>query len=525
MTSSRARWDGVCFFIVALVSFWIHLTFHRWPFDDALIHFRIAEHLIRFGEPYFNAGEAVMGSSSPAWTLLLAALFSVFPATTAVVAGLEATIVAVGCLVWCRWIQLELDDAAAGWIGWGFAPVYLSLVHYSGVGLMETPLALALVGLALLQFRQHPVTGAALLSMASLVRFELAVLWIALATWTLVTRRAHPARVAAGSAVGALPFVAYWLVYFPLLPHTIAAKSLVYEVPWRETLDALTRRALPTLPWLASVELRAALVAVLVAILVGGVVFRGRRSGPAAAGRGPWGLILGAGCAVGCVYGVSGSLLFPWYVPLVGVPIAAIVYLSGTTSESRALVVITLVALVIPHSIALGITFVASFGPIERYPYLAENARVRRYVDVARRLDAGFATATLMSSEVGGLGFGFRGRVVDGMGLVSPEALPYHPLHVPDERSRGSLGAIPPEFVEAIDPEIVVTLEAFGEALLRSPIAERYVDYRFPVYLPADARALGTSELWESRHLHVWLRRDRIRTDPLGATTVLPGIP
>lgn len=40
--------------------------------DDAYIHLRIAQNLIRTGHPYFNPGDPVMVTSSPIWTIVLA---------------------------------------------------------------------------------------------------------------------------------------------------------------------------------------------------------------------------------------------------------------------------------------------------------------------------------------------------------------------------------------------------------------------------------------------------------------------
>jgi hypothetical protein len=59
---------------------------------------------------------------------------------------------------------------------------------------------------------------------------------------------------------------------------------------------------------------------------------------------------------------------------------------------------------------------------------------------------------SLASTEVGALGYYFRGKVLDSCALVRPEALPFLPL-TPD-------GALHPGFVKATNPTWVASLEA-----------------------------------------------------------------
>src|SRR5512141_500160 len=49
-----------------------HIALRNYVFDDTYIQLRIARNLIEHGQPYFNPGEAVNGSSSPVWTVIVA---------------------------------------------------------------------------------------------------------------------------------------------------------------------------------------------------------------------------------------------------------------------------------------------------------------------------------------------------------------------------------------------------------------------------------------------------------------------
>jgi hypothetical protein len=119
--------------------------------------------------------------------------------------------------------------------------------------------------------------------------------------------------------------------------------------------------------------------------------------------------------------------------------------------------------------------------------------------------------AVLMSSEIGALGWTFPGRIVDAAGLVSPECLKYHPMLVPEERSRGTLGAIPPRAVTDLAPDVIVSMETFSEAFrqqLAAGIITDYVLFRnYPVISEADSARSGLHVVWGSRSTQVYLRR------------------
>jgi hypothetical protein len=118
-----------------------------------------------------------------------------------------------------------------------------------------------------------------------------------------------------------------------------------------------------------------------------------------------------------------------------------------------------------------------------------------------------------MSSEIGGLGYTFEGRVIDGVGLISPQALEHHPMRVPEQRSYGFIGAIPAGFVEESSPELIVALDIFVEELLRSEVASSYAVIREPVYIDEDLRFAPSPVVWWSRNLNILIRKDLLPPD------------
>ena len=90
-----------------------------------------------------------------------------------------------------------------------------------------------------------------------------------------------------------------------------------------------------------------------------------------------------------------------------------------------------------------------------------------------------------MTSEVGGLGDGFPGEILDGFGLMTSAALKYHPMKVPQERSSGLIGAIPVGFVREQHPDVIVSYLIFAEDVLRNAAALGYIDSTYPPLLPS----------------------------------------
>jgi hypothetical protein len=68
---------------------------------------------------------------------------------------------------------------------------------------------------------------------------------------------------------------------------------------------------------------------------------------------------------------------------------------------------------------------------------------------------------TVAAGDIGALGYYSRARILDTIGLVSPEAARYYPL---DESLYVINYAIAPELILDARPEYVVLLEAYGRA-------------------------------------------------------------
>jgi hypothetical protein len=506
-------------FLIALFSVWLHLGLYRYAFDDAYIHFRVAEHFVEQGAPYFNSGEAVMASSSPAWTLLLCLLFLVTGSSASAVAILNGVISALGALAYVVLSRELTRGELSRPCCWALALPFLSLIHFSSAGLMETPLALLVLGLGALLYARRRDEAFILLALAPFIRLELAAFFVLFFLHAFARRKSGGWRRIGFSLLGSAPFIVYELYYFrSLLPGTVGAKAVVYSMGLADVAEFLLQNLVAFAPpmvhsWGLATGLL--LLALLTALTIA-CECRQRRF---VREESEILYLLGAGgLLIAAVYILSKGLVFPWYVPLFAVPFTFALYAAAARTRLVAAYIGLLLIIGLPHVMTLGGSALAAAGHPSLYRYFAQNARALKYLETGERLYERFPEARLMSSEIGALGYTFRGRIIDGVGLVSPQALKHHPMKVPEERSFGFIGAIPPGFVEETEPELIVSLDIFIEELLRSEVMSRYRLVREPVYTDQDLLIARSPEIWWSRNLNILIRKDLLprRTAPEG---------
>src|SRR3990167_544049 len=93
------------FVSLLIINLAAHISLLDYAQDDAYIHFRIAGNFIEFGGPYFNAGEKVMVTSSPVWTLLLIFLFAHTGVSPLAVSILNALLTTSCAFLWAAVAQ------------------------------------------------------------------------------------------------------------------------------------------------------------------------------------------------------------------------------------------------------------------------------------------------------------------------------------------------------------------------------------------------------------------------------------
>ncbi len=462
------------------------------PSDDAYIHLRIAEHLATHGQPYFNLGDPVMGSSSPAWTVVLAFLHRL-PGTWPVKLGVFESILVLGTVYQGLRVvneQTRIPRGVSALIGLGL----VSILYRSALGWMETPLAVFLWLSALRCLLRRQAIWGLFLGLAVAVRPELVVVGTMMALYAL-SRQKFQALPAWGLILtGGLPFVLYDLLFFgTVIPAPVYAKRVVYDLTMSESAMTASpiHRGHWALAWLACVTVSGAATLVL-----------SRRRNGDALGE----VITGGGTGLFLLYVVKQALVFRWYHPLFVVPWAMGVLLTARKGRVEfAVFAFALTALPYVREFTEDLSAMAH-GDAGGGHGFAANARVRKYLDVGERLRVENEDGVLLTSEIGGLGFAFGGTVMDAVGLVSPDAVSHHPMVVGVERASGGLGAIPTSYVEEVLPDFVVTLDVFGHHFLASSVADSYSCELESPYLEVDQPLASGKPLYGATSLVICRR-------------------
>ena len=237
----RADWHDwviVCAIGAMAAGVWVWFGLStRIALEDAFITYRYARNLAMGLGFVYNAGERVLGTTTPLQTILLAAVGVVLgpervPATAAVVMpvfGLAALGLAYLALTG---LGVARVGAAAGCLLFALHP----LVVRTSLGGMETPLVLLLMGLALfLASRRRGVGVAAVAGLLALCRAD-GLIWGAMIVGaTLISGCRRPARQALALGAIVVPWIVFAWVYFGSpLPNSMLAKGVVR--PGREGL-------------------------------------------------------------------------------------------------------------------------------------------------------------------------------------------------------------------------------------------------------------------------------------------------
>ncbi len=498
---------AIVFFCCLAVALFINWGFRMDLGDDAYIGLRIADNLVKTGHAYFNHSERVMVTSSPVWILFLAANELVFGKTNllwlwnSLFSSLAAT---VAYLLF--WGPINDRSAARNLLAILLPLTVLAILADSSILGMETPLAMALLLMAALAFVEDSAAFLPLLALAAFIRYELGPLLVVAGGVCLLTGRARKYGAAAAACIAAALTGILFSQYGTIIPNTIKAKSKGFVLPRWFTWGALLPQQPPLLRPFINFFLIVAFAGLAV---ITWETLKDRERAPRARLAGLF--LIFWGCALGALYLLAKAFMFIWYLPLVWVPILAGALLVALTEKSlwrlsiSAFVVISIFITVyahfglLIHSLAVGHT--------EKISLVSESARTHEYLAVGDALRQTCPASDLMTSEIGALSYAFQGHVLDGFGLASPDAIKYHPMRVPEERAAPWLGAIPTGYVREKKPDLIVTFDIFGAAVLRSrDILAEYDDLVYAPVIPSD-RVAGIGAPWGIKALHVLVKK------------------
>lgn len=415
------------FVAISLLPLWAaQRTDHHLLGEDPLITLTFAKNLARGDGFVFNHPPPVLGTTSPLFAVLVAALDRLLPFAdlTAIAVWLSAAcwIAVLWFFVWfagdlrlSSWQVLAIAGAvtATGWV------TRLDFEAYLFAALLVLAIAL--------HARGRPVAAGVVAALLFLTRGEglllIGVLAVATAVSDLRGRTPRPtgpvasatARLAIGFGIPVLAWAAYALPTFgSVLPNTLAAKIAQGSSGlWQPFLGQLVRVWIPG--WGRPLALAAApslsIAWVLIAV---GLVVLVRRASPL--------LLLVAWTAAYVVgYAALGVAGYPWYAcpvfltlaVLLGVGLGSVAQWLAARVRPRAaafgLAVVCLAAVLLPLGMA---TARAGRPPSQRQLAYFELARWFR--EHASR------DASIAYHEVGYLGYYTDNRIVDLLGLVTP---------------------------------------------------------------------------------------------------------
>ena len=522
LLNQNIKWVGIITAIFLCLLF-IHLRLYQYALDDAYIHFRIVENWINDGLPYFNINEPVKGSSSSAWiaTLFIIQQFIQLVGKQVdmllIVAVLNSLSITAGMAIF-YWLSVTVSKSKPRITQLiAFSIIYISLIINSSLGLMETTTTIAIVGIAFLLLFSGKKLSFTLFSFAIFFRLELGVLFLIIVLYSLYSKRFNIKDIVIYSSIGIIPFLIIdFYFYGTLIPNTIHAKSAIYSLSLIDQIEIIiirignSYRLLPRYDNFSRLYLFILIFFPLIILCVYGFqLIRARRNIIGIEGL----LFLLWGLGIILMYLISGVQIFIWYEPLFMIPLFIVIFAFLTTQNDGKYSYITksiLIALVLIQSIALIQVISAAIINPAYLPGFPEGARTRQYKSIGNSLYQDYPNARLMTSEIGGLGYGFRGYILDSAGLVSPEVLDY-----PEINNSG--GKIVTEFIQDAKPDIIVSYDIFIDESFVAESSGDYTILSYPVFSEEDMdRSIITTPwgdsyqrtLWWAEHLLVLISKN-----------------
>lgn len=451
--------------ILAIPCFFSTLT------DDAYIHARIVRNFIETGFPCYNYGDAFKASSSTGYLLLLRLFSSFFDVLSSIrIVNFLAVFSVV--LMFFQFCKKSKNLLACFVI---FLPIPSVLnTSYSG---METNLSILclLISAYFIFLNSNIILGLIFAALTVLFRTEFSIYYVLILTYTVFV---HKSRLQVIPSL--LIFFAIYSIdlffYGTIVPHAAQAKSIAYSCPKAETLFVLLFRW--TNIWCTLLTILLFLRIVCYDIKS----FQHKRILPISVYTVfllcmllAWGLLSGTG------------LFFFWYEPIFYTPLSLIFFfycydknfLSDNKNQRE-------FHRINEHTINFIIIAIvaSSFVPNQYQRLLTSsfttNKRTSTYIKIAKELQKTHPDTQITTSEIGALGYYFKGAIYDGLGLGDHTAMQFHPMSVPEQRSSCYIGAIPLQYVVYRESKLIVTLPIFIEEFSKSRIYDEFHHYYCP---------------------------------------------
>lgn len=449
-------------------------------YDDAYIHLRIARNFEMSGRAFFIEENSTKIDSSTGWVFLVRFLQEFMEPTIAVRSLLYVTtVLTIFGLGVIAYFYYRSFRSFYGVLVFAAVP-YLLLAAYGG---METPLfCLAVVLAAIFWFRGRMFLTLLVLASTTWIRFE-AILLALLAMFVFLLR---PNVRRQALVLASLPIVLLGIVemlmFGTMIPHATKAKRQGYGYSLSDSIENIVFNGF-------SSKRIGILILIFAMIVIVNLILNHKHLDFSRA-------LLVFSLLVFGMWAISRSLLFQWYYCLFTTPLVIGLVTSRvqvtTLSRSYLRIAQKLCGALLAVTTALvGVMAVQSKLDTSRDP---AQLRIDKYLEIGAALYKECPGCSLLTSEIGALGFTFQGKVLDGFGLGDERATKYHPLTIPYERS-SHVGAIAPEYAELMEPDFIVTLPVFAESIAASTWISEFRKYECPIARDPNVTIWGDSAI------------------------------
>lgn len=457
-------------------------------FDDAYIHARIADNLIKYGQPVFNIGSDFFKIDSSTGYLLL-------------ISSLSAFIDTLNAIVYVERISIILSISGLFYLTSLFPSnlikntiIIICIIPFfllSAYGGMETSLSCMFMIIAVIFYQRNKDNYFILtISIACWFRFELTLLLSLILFYYVFFQKKIRMIIYAFPVI--ILFLIELILFGSIIPFAAKAKSIAYNFPLNLSLkNALSFNS-------GSIKVGVLLLLSYLFISIKIILRKFKIEIFDIFYIFSFGILL--------AWFIGKSLIFPWYFCLFFTSLALAFMLNNNKTNARLLInsdivsiptnyfFIVTILLIFIVAFSFGIKAMrAEFGFFTTSKQNATNIRVHKYLQTGKALYSYCPECMLVTSEIGGLGYSFKGKVFDALGLADNNAINFHPLKVPEERSDYSVGAIPSEYIRFKNPDYVVAMSLFFESYKKSNIGLQYIQYSCPVYTVKKRTVFGNN--------------------------------
>ncbi len=405
----RRAWLLLAIALIAVAARWsvgVHTI------DDAYITFRYAQNLAAGRGFCYNPPERVLGTSTPLFTLMLApaAAWGLNLEHVAFVVSMAADLVTIAATAA---LLVDAGYPLGGLVTALLLAVSPSYIEYSVSG-METSLYVALIMATLWAFARDRWTLCGVgLGLLAVCRPDGALLSAVLGGVMLARRPLAAVRMLVPASVVVLPWLlfAFWYFGSPL-PTSVVAKWALARDPLASVrvIEAIYFAG----PWLPLTLLSAA-----------GVWRLWRRGDLSTRVWVGWAVVYTSVFTIARAFNH-----FLWYfMPILPLYLAGVGALSDATPTRIGRRVMAPVRHLLGRAVVTVTAITVIVGVPVRLWRLQERLdarlgeRERLYASVATRLAAISRDCALAATEIGALGYHYRGPILDLVGLISPEAI------------------------------------------------------------------------------------------------------